>query len=119
MVYIYIYLPAVYYHLNLDAAKRVCWQAGYPAFPEAFLVRTTYCALVQWWVGSGPSLKAPPRSLLGGPFRGALTGVRIYRSQDVLAPWDCSHTAKNYGLKPNSGDELAKLPALSSKKCAM
>ncbi len=33
---VYTCLPAVYYHLNLDATKRVCWQAGFSAVPAVF-----------------------------------------------------------------------------------
>ncbi len=33
-----IYLPAFYYHLNLDIKERVCWRAGFSAVPAVFLV---------------------------------------------------------------------------------
>ncbi len=49
------------------------------------------------------SFRGPQRSHPGGPLRGALTGVVIYRSRNVLVPWVCSPTAKNYSLKQNSG----------------
>ena len=35
---VYIYLPAVYYDLNLDIKERVCWQAEFSAVPAVFLV---------------------------------------------------------------------------------
>ena len=35
---VFIYLPAVYYHLNLDMKERVCWRAGFSAVPAVFLV---------------------------------------------------------------------------------
>ncbi len=38
---VYIYLPADYYHLNLDVTKENLLKAGFSAVPEVFLVLVT------------------------------------------------------------------------------
>ena len=38
---VYIYLPAAYYHLNLDVTKDNLLAAGFSAVPAVFLVRVT------------------------------------------------------------------------------
>ncbi len=40
---VYIYLPAAYYHLNLDITKANLLVAGSCAAPVAFLVAITLC----------------------------------------------------------------------------
>ncbi len=43
---VYIYLPAPYYHLNLDVTKESLLAAGFSAVPAAFLVyRSFYCSI--------------------------------------------------------------------------
>ncbi len=38
MIYIHIYMPVAYYHLNLDVTKENLLAAGFSAVPAVFLV---------------------------------------------------------------------------------
>ncbi len=51
---VYIYLPATYYHLNLDVTKENLLVAGFSAVPGVFLVNLKLLAvIIKAWKSHG------------------------------------------------------------------
>ncbi len=44
---VYIYVPAAYYHLNLDVTKENLLAAGFSAVPAVFLVKFQQATLLE------------------------------------------------------------------------
>ena len=42
---VYIYLPAAYYHRNLDVTKEICWRRGFPLSQRSFLFSLLFLGL--------------------------------------------------------------------------